>query len=114
MTIPQGETAIRKNAAIIWNQIEALDDLPIYPAIIQEMLVISNEEEYYDRDLDYEEKYTEWLELRPGFIEAHFEKKDQLLGVADCVILDIGKHDLLRAPRVTRCGLVIPMIPYKG
>jgi len=39
MTIPQGETAIRKNAAIIWNQIEALEGLLIYPAIGQDEAV---------------------------------------------------------------------------
>jgi hypothetical protein len=54
------------------------------------------------------------LELPRDFIEAHFEEKNQLLGVGDCIILDIGKHVLLRTLRVTRCGLVIPMIPYPG
>ena len=113
MTNPEQEAAIWKNAEIIWEQIEALDELTNYPAIVQEMLVTTYEEEYYDRDLDYEEKYTEWLEVQQGFIVAHFEEKDQLLVVGDCIILDIGKHDLLLAPKVTRCGLVIPMIPYK-
>lgn len=98
MTNPQGETAIRKNAAIIWKQIEALDELHIYPAIVQEVLITAKEEEYIEHDLDNEEKYTEWLELRRGFIEAHFEEKNQLLGVGDCIILNIGKHVLLRPP----------------
>jgi hypothetical protein len=102
ITDPQGETTIRKNAAIIWKQIEAFDDFPIYPAIVQEVFVTAKEEEYIDHDLDYEEKHTEWLELRRRFILAHFEQDDQLLGVGDCVILGIGKHDRLRAPRVIR------------
>jgi hypothetical protein len=54
------------------------------------------------------------LELRQGFIVAHLEDKNQLLGVGDCVILDVKKHVLLRVPRVSRQGLVIPMIPYQG
>jgi len=114
MTSPEQEAAIRKNKAIIWEQIKALDESPVYPAIVQQVLITAREEEYYDRDLDYDEKYTEWLELRPGFIVAYFEDKGQLLGVGDCAILDIGKRTLLRAPRVTRCGLVLPMIPYQG
>lgn len=114
MTGPDQEAAIRKNRAIIWEQIEALEEVPVYPAIVQQVLITAREEEYYDRDLDYDEKYTEWLELRQGFIVAHFEQKGQLLGVGDCAILDIGKRTLLRAPRVTRCGLVLPMIPYQG
>ena len=75
------------------------------------MLITAKEEEYYDRDLDYDEKYAEWLELREGFIVAHFDKKNQLLGIGDCAILDIEKHCLLRVPRVSRNGLVLPMIP---
>jgi hypothetical protein len=114
MNEPDNDAAIQKNKAIIWDWINALDSKPIYPAIVQQVLITAREEEYYDRDLDYDEKYTEWLELRQGFIVAHFEKKNQLLGVGDCVILDIEKHVLLRAPRVSRRGLVIPMIPYQG
>ena len=111
---PDNEAAIHKNREIIWDRINALDSKPIYPAIVQQVLITAREEEYYDRDLDYDEKYTEWLELRQGFIVAHFDKKNQLLGVGDCAILDIEKHVLLRAPRVSRHGLVIPMIPYQG
>jgi len=108
------EAAIRENKEQIWEQIRALDEMPIYPAIVQQVLITAREEEYYDRDLDYDEKYSEWLELRQGFIVAHLEQKEQLLGVGDCVILDIEKHVLLRAPRVSRLGLVIPMIPNQG
>ena len=111
---PDNETIIQNNKHEIWEQIKAVDELPIYPAIVQQVLITTKEEEYYDRDLDYEEKYTEWLELRQGFIVAHFDEKKQLLGVGDCVILDIEKHILLRAPRVSRRGLVIPMISYQG
>lgn len=114
MTNPENEAAMRKNKEEIWEQIKALDEQPIYPAIVQQVLITAKEEEYYDRDLDYDEKYTEWLELRRGFIVAHFEEKQQLLGVGDCVILDIDKHVLLRAARVSRHGLVIPMISYQG
>jgi hypothetical protein len=114
MNQPDNEAAIQKNKAIIWDRINALDSKPIYPAIVQQVLITAREEEYFERDLDYDEKYTEWLELRQGFIVAHFDKKGQLLGVGDCVILDIEKHVLLRAPRVSRQGLVIPMIPYQG
>jgi hypothetical protein len=39
MTNPEQETAIRKNAEIIWEQIEALDELTIYPAIGQDEAV---------------------------------------------------------------------------
>jgi len=116
MTNPEQGAVIRKNRETIWEHIRSLDELPIYPAIVQKVLITTREEEYYDRDLDYDEKYTEWLELRPGFIVAHFEEKGQLLGVGDCLILDINKHVLLRALRVTRCGLVMPMrthIPTK-
>lgn len=114
MSQSDNEAAMQKNKAIIWDRINALDSKPIYPAIVQQVLITAREEEYYDRDLDYDEKYTEWLELRQGFIVAHFDKKNQLLGVGDCVILDIEKHVLLRASRVSRHGLVIPMIPYQG
>jgi len=111
---PDNETIIQNNKHEIWEQIKAVDELPIYPAIVQQVLITTKEEEYYDRDLDYEEKYTEWLELRQGFIVAHFEEKNQMLGIGDCVILDIEKYVLLRAPRVSRHGLVIPMISYQG
>lgn len=108
------EAIIQRNKELIWDRMNALDSKPIYPAIVQQVLITAKEEEYYDWDLDYDEKYTEWLELRQGFIVAHFEEKEQLLGVGDCAILDIEKHVLLRAPRVTRQGLVIPLIPYQG
>lgn len=108
------EAAIRENKEQIREQIRALDEMPIYPAIVQQVLITAKEEEYYDRELDYDEKYTEWLELRQGFIVAHFGEKQQLLGVGDCVILDIEKHVLLRAPRVSRRSLVIPMISCQG
>lgn len=114
MTHLEQEAAIRRNKEIIWKQVKALDEFPIYPANVQQVLITAKEEEYYDHDLDYDEKYTEWLELRQGFIVAHLEEKGQLPGVGDCVILDIDKHTLLRAPRVTRCGLVLPLIPYQG
>jgi len=114
MSEPGNEANIQKNKELIWERINTLDQKPIYPAIVQQVLITAREEEYYDRDLDYDEKYTEWLELRKGFIVAHFDEKEQLLGVGDCVILDIEKHVLLRAPRVSRHGLVIPMIPYQG
>jgi len=114
MTNLEQEDAIRRNKEIIWEQVKTLDESPIYPAIVQQVLITATEEEYYDHDLDYDEKYTEWLELRKGFIVAHLEEIGQLLGVGDCVILDIGKHTLLRAPRVTRCGLLIPLISYQG
>ena len=77
-------------------------------------MITAHEEEYIDHDLDYEEKYTEWLELREGFIVGHLTEKSDLLGVGDAVILNIGKHVLMRTPRVTRCGLVLPMISYQG
>jgi len=108
------EDAIRRNKGIIWERVRTLDEFPIYPAIVQQVLITATEEEYYDHDLDYDEKYTEWLELRQGFIVAHLEEIGQLLGVGDCVILDLDKHTLLRAPRVTRCGLLIPLISYQG
>ena len=110
----KSDDEIKHNRAIIWEQIRSLGEVPIYPAIVQQMLISAKEESYYDRDLDYDEKYTEWLELRQGFIVAHFEEKGQLLGIGDCVILDVEKNSLIRAPRVTRCGLVLPMIPYQG
>lgn len=114
MTNLKQEAAIRRNKEIIWEQVKTLDESPIYPAIVQRMLITATEEEYYDHDLDYDEKYTEWLELRQGFIVAHLEEIGQLLGVGDCIILDLDKHTLLRAPRVTRCGLLIPLISYQG
>lgn len=114
MDATDNQSAIRKNKEQIWAQIREMDEKPIYPAIVQQVLITAKEEEYYDRDLDYDEKYTEWLELRQGFIIAHLDEKDQLLGIGDCVILDIEKHVLLRAPRVSRRGLVLPMISYQG
>ena len=114
MSEPDNEAVIQENKQEIWERVKVLDEKPIYPAIIQQVLITAREEEYYDRDLDYDEKYTEWLELRQGFIVAHLEQKEQLLGVGDCVILDIEKHVLLRAPRISRRGLVLPMIPYQG
>lgn len=108
------DPAAVKNAQTIWDQIESLKDKPIYPAIMQKVLITAHEEEYIDHDLDYDEKYTEWLELREGLIVGTIEEKSNLLGIGDAVILDIGKHVLMRAPRVTRCGLVVPMVSYQG
>ncbi len=78
------------------------------------MLITAHEEEYIDHDLEYDEKYSEWLELREGFIVGNIEAKSNLLGIGDAIILDIGKHVLMRTPRVTRCGLVLPMVSYQG
>ena len=114
MTYSLQDPAIRENTAHIWELVDALDEKPIYPAIVQQVLITAKEAEYYPDDLAYDEQYTEWLELRPGFVVAHFEAKGQLVGVGDCAILDIEKRALLRAPRVSRCGLVLPMISYQG
>jgi hypothetical protein len=114
MRATEDETAIHTKKSEIWERMRALSELPVYPAIVQQVLITAKEEEYYDRDLDYDEKYTEWLEIRQGFIVAHFEEKNQLLGVGDCAILDFEKQVLLRAPRVSRHGLVLPMISYQG
>ena len=108
------ENAIQKNKNLIWERVRSLKPQPIYPAIVRRVLITAKEEEYFDHDLDYDEKYGEELQLRPGFIVAHFETKGELLGIGDCAILDIDKGTLLRAPRVTRCGLVLPMLSYQG
>jgi hypothetical protein len=108
------DPVIVKNVQIIWEQVKSLEDEPIYPAIVQQVLITAHEEEYIDHDLEYEEKYTEWLELREGFIVGTIKEKSNLLGIGDAVILDIGKHTLMRTPRVKRCGLVLPMISYQG
>ncbi len=54
---------VKKNATIIWEQVKSLEIKPIYPAIVQKVLITAHEEEYFDHIPDYEEKYTEWLEL---------------------------------------------------
>ena len=108
------EQVIEKNRERIWEEIKQLKEKPIYPAIMRRMLITAHEEEYIDHDLEYDEKYTEWLELREGFIVGYIEAKSDLLGIGDAIILDIGKHVLMRTPRVTRCGLVLPMISYQG
>ena len=105
---------IQENRQAIWRMIDALDELPRYPAIVRRVDITASEEEYFDHELSYEEKYDEELHLREGFIIAALEATDQVLGVGDCVILDCAKRALLRAPRVARCGLVLPMIPYQG
>jgi len=105
---------IEKNKTKIWEEIKNLEEKPIYPTIVQKVLITAHEEEYFDHELDYEEKYAEWLELREGFIVSHLEQKSSLLGIGDAIILDIGKHVLMRTPRVTRCGLVLPMVAYQG
>lgn len=81
MTISDNEAAVHKNKGVIWERIKSLDELPIYPSIVQQVLITAKEEEFYDRDLDYDEKYTEWLELRQGFIVAHLEQKKQCRGL---------------------------------
>ena len=108
------DPAVIKNAQIIWEQVRSLEEKPIYPAIMRRVLITAHEEEYIDHDLAYDEKYTEWLELREGFIVGHIEQKSNLLGIGDAIILDIGKHVLMRTPRVTRCGLVLPLVSYQG
>jgi hypothetical protein len=108
------DPAVIKNAQIIWEQVRSLEEKPIYPAIMRRVLITAHEEEYIDHDLEYDEKYSEWLELREGFIVGNIEQKSNLLGIGDAIILDIGKHVLMRTPRVTRCGLVLPMVSYQG
>ena len=98
----------------VWKQVDALDALPRYPAIVRRVAITAREEEYFDRELEYDEKYEEELTLREGLVIAHFEQKAELLGIGDCLILDIAKRTLLRTPRISRCGLVLPMIPYQG
>lgn len=105
---------IEENRKKIWDEIKCLKDKPIYPAIVRKVMITPHEEEYIDHDLGYDEKYAERLELREGFIVGHVEHKSDLLGIGDAIILDIAKHALLRAPRATRCGLVLPMISYQG
>jgi len=114
MTIRDQRQLIEENKTRIWEAVKHLKDKPIYPAIMRRVMINAHEEEYIDHDLDYDEKYTEWLELREGFIVGQIEQKSNLLGVGDAIILDIGKHVLMRVPRVTRCGLVLPMVSYQG
>ena len=114
MGVDNQDQKIKQKAADIWSIILSLSEVPIYPAIVQEMQITAREEEYFDRDLSYEEKYTEWLDLRAGLIVAVTETKSNLLGIGDAIILDIQKHVLLRAPRVKRCGLVLPLIYARG
>ena len=114
MTNPDSDSTLQTNKYTLWERVNKLNQKPIYPAIVRRVLITATEEEYFDHDLEYEEKYSEELELRQGFIVAHFEVKNELLGIGDCAILDIGKRVLLRAPRVRRCGLVLPMLSYQG
>ena len=108
------ETEIKEKSDNIWCLINSLKEKPVYPAIVQKLLITAHEEEYFDHDLTYEEKYTEWLELREGLIVSQIEDKSNLLGVGDAIILDFAKHALLRAPRVTRCGLILPLLSQQG
>ena len=94
--------------------VQLLKEKPVYPAIIQSAVITAHEAEYYDHDLAYDEKYTEWLEIRTGLIVGHREEKSNLLGMGDAVILDLSKRALLRAPKVTRCGLIPPMLSEHG
>ena len=99
--------------SIVWQQVDQMAEKPIYPAIVKRVLITANEETYYD-ELAYEDKYTEWLELRQGFIVAALSAKDQLIGIGDLIILDIAKRALMRAPRIRRCALILPLISYQG
>lgn len=108
------ENEISKVQEEIWKELSALKRYPIYPAIIRRVSITSTEEEYFDHELSYEEKYQEELSLREGFVIAAVEEKGQLLGIGDCIILDIAKRALLRAPLVKRCGVVLPLLPYQG
>ena len=108
------EAEIKEKLDNIWYLFNSLKEKPVYPAIVQRVLITAHEEEYFDHDLTYEEKYTEWLELRAGLIISQIEEKSNLLGVGDAIILDLKKHALLRAPRVTRCGLILPMLSEQG
>lgn len=108
------EATIKEKSDTIWSLFNSLKEKPVYPAIVQEMLITAHEEEYYDHDLEYDEKYSEQLEIRAGLIVGHRDEKSNLLGVGDAVILDFQKHALLRAPKVTRCGLILPMLAAQG
>ncbi len=39
---------VKKNATIIWEQVKSLEIKPIYPAIVQKVLITAHEEEYFD------------------------------------------------------------------
>ena len=108
------EAEIREKSDTIWCLFNSLKEKPVYPAIIQSALVTAHEAEYCDHDLAYDEKSTEWLEIRTGLIVGHREEKSNLLGVGDAVILDFSKRALLRAPKVTRSGLILPMLSEHG
>jgi len=99
MAVSDQKQQIEKNKKRIWDEIKRLEDKPIYPSIMRRVMITAHEEEYIDHDLDYEEKYTEWLELREGFIVGHLTEKSNLPGIGDAVILDFGKHVLMRAPQ---------------
>jgi hypothetical protein len=114
MTATPNYTKIKDRKEAIWSMINTLEQAPRYPAILRRVDFTARDEEYIDHQLSYEEKYDEELQLREGFIIAALEERRQLLGVGDCVILDLGKRTLLRAPRVARCGLVLPMLSYQG
>jgi hypothetical protein len=44
MTNLENEAAIRKNNQEIWEQIKTLEQAPLYPAIIQQVLITAKEE----------------------------------------------------------------------
>ena len=105
---------IDANKRAVWAMMDALDEMPRYPAIVRRLDITHDEAEYFDHELRYEEQYDEELQLREGLIVAALDEVNQLLGIGDAVILDAKKRALLRAPRVQRCGLVLPMLSYQG
>lgn len=105
---------IEDNKHRIWEEISKLEKKPLHPAKMRRVLITIQEKEYFDHDLDYDEKYTELLVLQQGFIGAHLTKKSDLLGIRNAVILDIAKHRLMCTSTVTGSGLGLLMVSYQG
>lgn len=48
MKVSNNQAAIIKKQEQIWKKISKMQDIPVYPAIVQQVLITAREEEFYD------------------------------------------------------------------
>lgn len=94
----------------IWEEVKRVRPLQKYVALMEEVLFTATEEELHG-EVSPEKKYKHWIEEREGIILDCFRDEK---GWETYVVLDIGKHEIIRCGKAIRGGSEMPVIRAEG